>query len=86
MIPEFSMFYKKISRHFLKVHVKLRGNFDQGCIGFVAFEKGAIFVWKSCTQVAFIVLHGKDNKTAALSSFVNKYAHFQSLIVKKVCE
>ena len=30
MIPEFSMFYKKNSRHFLKVHVKLRGNFDQG--------------------------------------------------------
>ena len=30
MVPEFSMFYKKISRHFLKVPVKLRGNFDHG--------------------------------------------------------
>ena len=30
MVPEFSMFYKKNSRHFLKVPVKLRGNFDEG--------------------------------------------------------
>ena len=34
MVPESSMFYKKISRHFLKVPAKLGGNLDWGSCKF----------------------------------------------------